>query len=65
MVQVGTQHLKQSLDQQKGNVYEALRVYNSGSIASDGDLSSPHSVGTPSYVTDMANRFHGWINGGN
>ncbi|KIW69146.1 hypothetical protein PV04_05039 [Phialophora macrospora] len=65
MISVGAQHLKSNLDQAQGNVYEALRLYNSGSVAADGDLSSPNSVGTPSYVNDMANRFHGWISGGN
>jgi soluble lytic murein transglycosylase-like protein len=65
MISVGAQHLKGNLDQAQGNVYEALRLYNSGSVAADGDLSSPNSVGTPSYVNDMANRFHGWISGGN
>ena len=65
MINAGTQHLKQCLDQQHGNVYEALRMYNSGAIAADEDLSSPHSVGTPSYVNDVANRLHGWISGSN
>ncbi|KAI1624823.1 hypothetical protein EDD37DRAFT_608298 [Exophiala viscosa] len=65
MIHAGALHFKQNLDRQHGNVYEALRVYNSGSIASDGDLASPKSVGTPSYVTDIANWLHGWIDGRN
>jgi hypothetical protein len=65
MVQAGTQHLESCIQQATGNnIYEALRLYNSGSVAADGDLSSPNSVGTPSYVNDVANRFHGWIDGG-
>ena len=42
-----------------GNVYEAARYYNSGKIASNGDLSQTNS-GTPCYVSDVANRLTGW-----
>ncbi|KIW89333.1 uncharacterized protein Z519_10187 [Cladophialophora bantiana CBS 173.52] len=63
MVQAGATHFKQCLDQQKGNFYEALRVYNSGHIAESGDLSDPNSDGTPKYVQDVANRTHGWYAG--
>ncbi|OQV11323.1 Transglycosylase SLT domain-containing protein [Cladophialophora immunda] len=63
MVETGATHLQQCLQQQNGNVYEALRIYNSGSIAESGDLCDPASVGTPDYVCDVANRTHGWISG--
>ena len=62
MIRGGCKHLKGNLDAHKGNMYAGLRDYNSGSIAPSGDLSDPHSVGTPSYVSDVANRLHGWSN---
>ncbi|KAF2773748.1 hypothetical protein EJ03DRAFT_286022, partial [Teratosphaeria nubilosa] len=39
--------------------YKAARKYNSGSIASDGNLSSPDSVATVCYVADVTNRLMG------
>ncbi|KAI9741568.1 MAG: hypothetical protein M1818_004374 [Claussenomyces sp. TS43310] len=43
-----------------GDVYEAARVYNSGSISSDGNLSNGNGA-TPCYVSDIANRLTGWV----
>ena len=40
--------------------YTAARKYNSGSVAADGDLSSPSSVATKCYASDVANRLLGW-----
>ncbi|MCJ1464303.1 hypothetical protein MMC07_002916 [Pseudocyphellaria aurata] len=62
MIRAGAHHLKGNLTANHGNIYAALRVYNSGSIAPSGDLSDPKSVGTPKYVSDVANRLHGWSN---
>ena len=62
MILKGCQHLKSNFTQGGGNKYNALRYYNSGSIAPSGDLSDPKSVGTPHYVSDVANRLHGWAN---
>ncbi len=45
-----------------GDVYDAARVYNSGSIASSGDLSDANGA-TACYVSDVANRLTGWVNG--
>lgn len=39
--------------------YQAARIYNSGSLADDGDLSSP-TKSTRCYVSDIANRLQGW-----
>jgi hypothetical protein len=41
-----------------GNLYTALRCYNSGKIVSD-NLDTVE-YGTASYVNDIANRLHGW-----
>jgi hypothetical protein len=41
--------------------YRAARMYNSGSIAADGDLSSPQSVATKCYASDVANRLLGFV----
>lgn len=62
MIRIGTQHLKGNIDANGGNIYAGLRCYNSGSIAASGDLSDPKSIGTPNYVSDVANRLHGWAN---
>lgn len=43
-----------------GNVYEAARGYNSGSIAASGDLSDANGA-TACYVSDIANRLTGWV----
>ncbi|KAL1965838.1 hypothetical protein VTN77DRAFT_5159 [Rasamsonia byssochlamydoides] len=40
--------------------YQAARIYNSGSIASSGDLGA--GVATHCYVSDVANRLTGWVN---
>lgn len=45
-----------------GDVYRAAREYNSGSIASSGDLSDGNGA-TACYVADIANRLTGWVNG--
>ena len=62
MIRLGARHLKDNLAANGSNIYVALRVYNSGSVAHSGDLSDPASVGTPKYVSDVANRLHGWVN---
>lgn len=38
--------------------YEAARIYNAGSIPSDGDLGAPGA--TQCYCSDVANRLTGW-----
>ena len=43
-----------------GNVYDAARIYNSGSIPADGNLSGGGA--TSCYVSDIANRLTGWAN---
>ncbi|KAG9245988.1 hypothetical protein BJ878DRAFT_417994 [Calycina marina] len=45
-----------------GEVYSAARVYNSGSIASSGNLSDGNGA-VACYVSDIANRLTGWVNG--
>ncbi|KAI9752407.1 MAG: hypothetical protein M4579_005631 [Chaenotheca gracillima] len=66
MVQDGTQGtaagdgLVQGINQ-SGNVYKAARIYNSGSIAADGNLSNGNGA-TACYVSDIANRLTGWVN---
>ena len=42
----------------EGNVYQAARGYNSGSI-NFSELSDPRGA-TDSYVSDLANRLQGW-----
>ncbi|KAL9617191.1 MAG: hypothetical protein Q9160_007996 [Pyrenula sp. 1 TL-2023] len=65
MVQDGTQGtesgpgLAQHLDTH-GNAYSAARMYNSGIIADDGDLSNGAGA-TACYASDIANRLTGWI----
>lgn len=44
---------------QPGNPYTAARSYNSGSVASDGNLDRAE-WGTSSYANDIANRLIGW-----
>lgn len=63
-ITVGAQHFKANLDAAKNDVFTALRLYNSGSVAASGNLSDPKSVGTPSYVSDVANKLHGSIGPG-
>jgi hypothetical protein len=41
--------------------YYSARLYNSGSVADDGNLSSPNSVATKCYASDIANRLTGWV----
>lgn len=40
--------------------YKAARIYNSGSIASDGNLDDGNGA-TPCYSCDIANRLTGWV----
>jgi len=42
--------------------YKAARIYNSGSIASSGNLGQ--GIATHCYVSDIANRLLGWVEGG-
>src|SRR2546423_5711764 len=44
---------------QYGNIYEAARCYNSGTVDSS-NLNSADSGTTSSYVNDIANRMTGW-----
>jgi LysM repeat protein len=57
--------LKQILAQQGGSsatdYYKSARVYNSGSVASDGNLGQGGA--TACYVSDVANRLLGWSSG--
>lgn len=39
--------------------YKAARLYNSGSIPTDGNLSGPGA--NPCYCSDIANRLTGWV----
>ncbi len=43
-----------------GDIYSAARIYNSGSIAPNGDLSDGNGA-TACYVSDIANRLTGWV----
>ena len=45
---------------QAGEIYTAARMYNSGSVALNGDLSNGNGA-TPCYVSDIANRLTGWV----
>lgn len=50
-------------DQNNGDVaafYKAARIYNSGSIASSGNLED--GIATHCYASDIANRLTGWVN---
>ncbi|KAJ5665708.1 uncharacterized protein N7477_008156 [Penicillium maclennaniae] len=58
--------LKQCIEQYGGtgdatNYYKAARCYNSGSIASNGNLGA--GIATGCYVSDVANRLLGWSTG--
>ncbi|KAJ5281464.1 hypothetical protein N7478_006836 [Penicillium angulare] len=58
--------LKQLIAQEGGSddatsYYKAARCYNSGSIASDGNLGQ--GIATHCYVSDVANRLLGWTSG--
>ncbi|KAL7908477.1 hypothetical protein GGI35DRAFT_486544 [Trichoderma velutinum] len=56
----GLQQLLSSLSTSGAQkVYQAARLYNSGSIPSNGDLSGPGA--TPSYSSDIANRLLGCV----
>ncbi|KAK3358070.1 hypothetical protein B0T25DRAFT_590111 [Lasiosphaeria hispida] len=64
MVRGGTQHYKQNLvnwgNKWSGeSIYPALREYNSGSVNVN-NLSDGRGA-TPSYVSDIAQRFTGWV----
>lgn len=54
----GGDGLVQLINQQNGNIYEALRKYNSGSVDVN-DLDFAYSA-TKCYVADVANRLQGW-----
>lgn len=41
--------------------YVAARIYNSGSVPADGDLSAATGA-TRTYVSDIVNRLMGWVN---
>jgi hypothetical protein len=59
----GTAHgdgLTQGINQ-AGDIYTAARIYNSGSVSPNGDLSNGNGA-TPCYVSDIANRLTGWVN---
>jgi hypothetical protein len=66
MITAGTMHFKGNLENQ-GNgddaatIYRALREYNSGNVNPD-DLSDGLGA-TPSYVSDMAYRLQGRVDG--
>jgi hypothetical protein len=60
MVLAGTKHLAGNLATQGGNVFEAFRAYNSGSVDSE-NLNNGIKA-NPNYVNDLANRLHGWKN---
>lgn len=64
MIIDGTQgtHLGDGLTQcinYYGNVYEAARCYNSGTVDRN-DLNEPFPS-TASYVSDVGNRLRGWV----
>lgn len=64
MIRDGTEGTKYGdglvqLINQYGNIYEAARGYNSGSVNAT-DLNYPFKA-TPSYVVDIANRLTGWL----
>jgi hypothetical protein len=42
--------------------YKAARIYNSGSVDSSGNLGA--GIATHCYASDIANRLHGWVDGG-
>lgn len=65
MVMAGTKHFKQNLESNNNSdtaeaIYEALRLYNSGSINKQ-NLSDGKGA-TNSYVSDIANRLLGVVN---
>jgi len=39
--------------------YKAARIYNSGSVASSGNLND--GIATHCYASDIANRLTGWV----
>jgi hypothetical protein len=67
MITAGANHLQANLadGQANGNIYAALRLYNSGSFApGSSDLSDPYFSANRSnsaYVCDLANRMHGCL----
>jgi hypothetical protein len=68
MVKAGTQHFRDNLTQagnqpgqwNDGQIYTALRLYNSGSVNSS-NLSDAQGA-TASYVSDIAHRLQGATN---
>ncbi|QDS73283.1 hypothetical protein FKW77_005085 [Venturia effusa] len=59
MVLGGARFFKGELDRNSGDVFKAMRAYNSGSA--DWDLNNPFFA-TGAYVWDCANRLVGWVN---
>lgn len=67
MVDCGTQHYKFNLgnwgsQNAPQSVYPALREYNSGSVIASDLSTAPNGVGNPAYVSNIAERFLGWVN---
>ena len=68
MVSAGANHLLSNINDGRagGNIYTALRLYNSGSIAPSGILNdcpkdrAGNNIGNPLYIVGVANRLHGW-----
>lgn len=52
-------HLKRSGAEDAQGFYRAARMYNSGSVASSGNLGQ--GVATHCYASDVANRLTGWV----
>lgn len=53
------QTMKQASGSGTSKYYVSARIYNSGSLASSGDLGA--GVATHCYVSDIANRLTGWV----
>ena len=50
--------------QNPGNVWQALRAYNSGHVSPSGNLDEASEGSTNAYVNDVANRLVGWDGSG-
>lgn len=53
------QTLSQAASSDVSQFYKAARIYNSGSVASDGKLED--GIATHCYASDVANRLTGWV----
>jgi len=67
MIDCGTQHYKKNLadwgnQNSEQSIYPALREFNSGSVTASDLSTAPNGVGNPAYVSDLAQRFLGWVN---